>query len=68
MDERLRGILGDFDDKEKLANLGDSLDYLQLIVDIEKELEIDISTEDATRCETVGDLVNLVEHSDHVPE
>ena len=38
----------------------DSLEFLQLVVDIDTELEIKIPLEQVTECDTVQDLINLV--------
>lgn len=46
----------------RIDSLGlDSLDFLQLIVDLDKEFDTKIDIEKAALCTTVGDLVALVE-------
>lgn len=39
----------------------DSLDELEFIVSLEEEFRITITDEEATKCETIGDVVDLVE-------
>ena len=45
---------------------GDSLSYLELLMDIKTALDISLSDEDAGAVQTVGELVSLV--SEHVPK
>lgn len=40
----------------------DSLDTVELIMDLEKEFDITIPDEDAEKIVTVGDAVNYIEH------
>lgn len=49
-------------DAELVANLGmDSAKALELLVELEDQLDIEISDEDATRLNTVGDIIAFVE-------
>ncbi len=49
-------------EKNLIDDLGaDSLDAVELIMSLEKDLNIRIEDEDADRCETVGDVYQLVE-------
>jgi acyl carrier protein len=51
-------------DMELVADLGiDSPKALQLLVEIEEQLGIDISDEDAAKMETVGDILDYLEGS-----
>jgi acyl carrier protein len=48
--------------EKKIDALGlDSMDFLQLMLDLEKEFKIQIGAEEMAACETVGDLIVLVE-------
>ena len=42
---------------------GDSLDFVELIIEFEHEFGITIKDEDAEKCETVKDMYDLVEQS-----
>jgi len=49
-------------DAELVANLGmDSAKALELLVELEDQLEIEISDEDAAKLNTVGDILLFVE-------
>lgn len=49
-------------DAELVANLGmDSAKALELLVELEDNLEIEISDEDAARLNTVGDILNYID-------
>lgn len=39
----------------------DSLDMVELIIDFEKEFDINIEDEEATEVNTVGDAINFIE-------
>lgn len=53
--------LEDIDSSDKISETGlDSLDAVELIMEMEKEFGIAISDEDAEAAETVMDLVNLI--------
>jgi acyl carrier protein len=46
----------------RIDSLGlDSLDFLQLVVDLDQEFDIKIDIEKVALCETVGDLIALIE-------
>lgn len=50
------------DDKNLMNDLGaDSLDTVQLIMDIEEEFDIEIFDEDAESLHTVGDIRKYIE-------
>jgi acyl carrier protein len=50
------------DDKNLMNDLGaDSLDTVQLIMDIEEEFDIEIMDEDAESLHTVGDIRKYIE-------
>ena len=50
------------DDKNIMNDLGaDSLDTVQLIMDIEEEFDIEIMDEDAESLHTVGDIRKYIE-------
>lgn len=50
------------DDKNLMNDLGaDSLDTVQLIMDIEEEFDIEIIDEDAESLHTVGDIRKYIE-------
>ncbi len=54
--------IGDINPSDRLDEMGlDSLDHLELIMDVEAEFGIDIDDEDAEQAETVQQLVDLVE-------
>ena len=40
---------------------GDSLDRINIAIDLEEEFEIDIIDEDATKWETIKDVINYIE-------
>ena len=42
---------------------GDSLDVIEVVIDIEEELDCDIKEEDLESVTTVGDLIDLVQSS-----
>jgi len=45
----------------KIADLFDSLDKIEIIMDFEKEYEINIPEEEADRWKNVGDIVSFIE-------
>lgn len=50
------------DDKHRVSDLGmDSLDDIELVMALEDEFFIEISDEDAEQCNTVGEIVALVQ-------
>ena len=49
-------------ESEIIKDLGaDSLDVVEMLLDLEKEYGIEISDESAAELKTVGDIVNLIE-------
>ena len=49
-------------ESEIIKDLGaDSLDVVEMLLDLEKEYGIEISDEAAAELKTVGDIVNLIE-------
>jgi acyl carrier protein len=42
---------------------GDSLDVIEVVIDIEEEFDCDIKEEDLESVTTVGDLIDLVQSS-----
>ncbi|HQK64001.1 MAG TPA: acyl carrier protein [Candidatus Staskawiczbacteria bacterium] len=52
-----------FDEKSRIKDdLGaDSLDAVELIMELEEEFDIDIPDDDSEKVVTVGDAVNLIE-------
>lgn len=47
---------------QRIEDLGlDSLDFLQVMVDLEAEFKIQIGAEEMAACDTVGELVDLIE-------
>ena len=50
------------DDKEVVKDLGaDSLDVVEMLMNLEEECGITISEEDAVNIKTVGDIISLIE-------
>lgn len=50
------------EEKEVVKDLGaDSLDVVEMIMNLEEECGISISEEDAVNIKTVGDIINLIE-------
>ncbi len=50
------------EDKEVVKDLGaDSLDVVEMLMNLEEESGITISEEDAVNIKTVGDIINLIE-------
>ena len=50
------------DDKEVVKDLGaDSLDVVEMLMNLEEECGITISEEDAVNIKTVGDIIALIE-------
>lgn len=50
------------DESELINDLNfDGLDFVNLAMTLEEELGIDFTDEQAMQCETVGDVVNVVE-------
>jgi acyl carrier protein len=46
----------------KIDALGiDSLEFLSMVVDLEKEFGVPFTADEVVTCETVGDLIKLVE-------
>ena len=54
-------VTNDANIKEDLG--GDSLDIVEIEMELENELNIEISDEKLSQVETVGDLINLAEAS-----
>lgn len=54
-------VTNDANIKEDLG--GDSLDVAEIEMELEKELNIEITDEELSQVETVGDLIKLVEES-----
>ena len=49
------------DSSELVGDLGaDSLDAVEIVMEIEEEFEIEIPDEDADKFKTVGDIVNYI--------
>ena len=49
-------------DKEVVKDLGaDSLDVVEMLMNLEEECGITISEEDAVNIKTVGDIISLIE-------
>lgn len=65
--ERVQDVLelvieGSAAPERKMDDLGlDSLDFAQLLVDLDEEFDIHVPEQDAALCETVGELIALVE-------
>lgn len=52
------------EDKEVVKDLGaDSLDVMQMLMNLEEQYNITISDEDAVNIKTVGDIINLINSS-----
>ena len=50
------------DDKEVVKDLGaDSLDVVEMLMNLEEECGITISEEDSMNIKTVGDIIQLIE-------
>ena len=50
------------EDKEVVKDLGaDSLDVVEMLMNLEEECGITISEEDAVNIKTVGDIITLIE-------
>ncbi len=50
------------EDKEVVKDLGaDSLDVVEMLMNLEEECGISISEEDAVNIKTVGDIITLIE-------
>ena len=50
-------------DSEIIKDLGaDSLDVVEMLLELEKEYGVEITDEQATDLKTVGDIVNLVDN------
>lgn len=50
------------ENKEVVKDLGaDSLDVVEMLMNLEEESGITISEEDAVNIKTVGDIINLIE-------
>ena len=50
------------EDKEVVKDLGaDSLDVVEMLMNLEEECGITISEEDAVNIKTVGDIISLIE-------
>ena len=50
-------------DSEIIKDLGaDSLDVVEMLLDLEKEYGIEISDEQAAELKTIGDIVKLIEN------
>ena len=52
------------EDKEVVKDLGaDSLDVVEMLMNLEEECGIAISEEDAVNIKTVGDLISIIENN-----
>jgi acyl carrier protein len=50
-------------ESEIIKDLGaDSLDVVEMLLDLEKEYGIEISDDQAANLKTIGDIVNLIEN------
>ena len=50
------------DDKEVVKDLGaDSLDVMEMLMNLEEEFGVTVPEEDAVNIKTVGDIVRLIE-------
>jgi len=50
------------EDKEIVKDLGaDSLDVVEMLMNLEEEFNVTVSEEDAVNIKTVGDIVKLIE-------
>ena len=50
------------DDKEVVKDLGaDSLDVVEMLMNLEEEYDITVPEEDAVDIKTVGDIIKLIE-------
>ncbi len=50
------------DDKEVVKDLGaDSLDVVEMLMNLEEEYDISVPEEDAVEIKTVGDIISLIE-------
>ncbi len=55
-------IVGEASAARKMDELGlDSLDFVQLHHDLEEEFKIQVGIEQLAECDTVGDLIELIE-------
>lgn len=70
MEERIRGIIKnklgaiDLEDEEILADNGmDSLDHIEIVMEIESEFNIEIDDEQASEAETILDFINIARES-----
>lgn len=45
----------------ELTTLGDSLDFLEFLADIENAFKIELSTDQLVEASTVGELLNVIE-------
>ncbi len=49
------------EDKEVVKDLGaDSLDVMEMLMNLEEEFNITVSEDDAVNIKTVGDIINLI--------
>ncbi|MBR5387948.1 MAG: acyl carrier protein [Clostridia bacterium] len=52
------------EDKEVVKDLGaDSLDVVEMLMNLEEECGISISEEDAVNIKTVGDIISIIENN-----
>ena len=52
------------EDKEVVKDLGaDSLDVVEMLMNLEEECGITISEEDAVNIKTVGDIISIIENN-----
>ncbi len=65
---RVTKIIADYTDSEPagikpetaIADLGDSLDFIEAVFELEDEFHIEIPDADTNRIDTVGDAIELV--------
>ena len=62
LQERLKGEWTPVDHETRLYEIGDSLDRVEAIMELEDEFEISIPDDEAQRIETIGELIDYIEH------
>ena len=61
VEEHLGASPGKVNHATSLVELGaDSLDAVELVMELEEELDVNISEEVASECETIGDIVRAI--------
>ena len=53
--------IADITKEARIGELGDSLDELELIIELEEEFDIDIPDSESNQIETVGDAITCVQ-------